>query len=389
MNILVVHNYYKIRAGEDTVFNNEVKLLREHGHNVITYTRDNCELDSLPIIKKCLLPFTTLFSIKTYAEIRKIIKDNRIDIIHVHNNICLISPSVFYAGFNMKVPVIQTIHHFRMNCPAATLFRDGHICEECIERNEFHGVKYKCYKNSYSNTFAVALMNELHKIIGTYRKMNFICLTDFNKDKLLEINKRKKYISPSKVYIKPNFSPFSYRYLSYEKRKKQIIYAGRLYSTKGIQILFESWKRISQYDLVVFGTGPVEDWCKDFIKKNNISNIQMMGVVKNIDLMEHIAESKALILPTQWYEGFPMVLVESFSCGTPVLGSQLGNVGSIIKEGINGFHFDQNSVDSIVEAVNKLHDICESTKKTSEELYSLEANYKMLIDIYDSCIKNN
>lgn len=290
----------------------------------------------------------------------------------------------------MKIPVVQTIHHFRMNCPAATLFREGHICEECIKKNEFHGVKYKCYKNSYLNTFAVAFMNELHKIIGTYRKANFICLTNFNRDKLLAINKgAKEYIVPKSVYVKPNYSPFNYPFLSYEKRKNQIIYAGRLYPTKGIQILFESWKKIHKYDLVVFGTGPDEDWCKDFIKKNNISNIRMMGVVNNIDLMEQIAESKALILPTQWYEGFPMVLVESFSCGTPVLGSQLGNVGSIIKEGINGFHFDQCSVDSIVEAVNKLHDICESTKKTSVELYSSEANYKMLMDIYVSCIKNN
>ena len=390
MNILVVHNYYKIRAGEESVFENEVKLLREHGNTVITYTRDNRELDEFSKVKKLGLPFTTMFSIKTYRDVRRIIKENAIDIVHVHNNICLISPSVFSAAYSIGVPVVQTIHHFRMNCPGAALYREGHICEECIEKNEFHGVKYRCYKNSLSNTLAVAAMNEIHKRLGTYRKVNFICLTDFNRDKLLEINKRGRvYIDPKSVYVKPNFSSFNFPYKSYSERKNQIIYAGRLYPTKGIKQLFEAWKKVSDYDLVVFGTGPEEEWCKKNIAENSISNIHMMGVIENKDLAEHIAESKALILPTQWYEGFPMVLVESFACGTPVLGSQIGNVGSIIQEGINGFHFDQSSVDSIVDVVMKLRDISETTKRSSEDLYSPEANYKILMDIYEKCMEKD
>lgn len=383
MNILIVHNYYKIRAGEETVLNNEIALLKQHGNNVISYTRDNRELDNYSKLRKITLPFVTLFSIRTYIDVKRLIKKHNIDIVHVHNNICLVSPSVFYAAFHMNVPVVQTIHHFRMNCPGASLFRDGHICEECIEKSEFHGVKYRCYKNSLSNTLAVALMNELHKKLGTYRKVNFICLTEFNKKKLLEINKKKnQYIDEKRVYVKPNFSSFAYPFVPYEKRKNEIIYAGRLYPTKGIKILFKAWKSIGNYNLVVFGTGPEEEWCKKYIKNNGISNIKMMGVVNNTELPPYIAGSKALILPTQWYEGFPMVLVESFACGTPVLGSKIGNVGSIIQEGVNGFHFDQRSAASIVDAVGRLCDICETTIKTSEVLYSPEANYKMLMEIY-------
>lgn len=383
MNILVVHNYYKIRAGEETVFENEVRLLRGHGHNVIIYTRDNRELDNMPKIKKLFLPLTTVFSLRTYKDIKRIIKKEKIDIVHVHNYLCLISPSVYYAAFNKNVPVVQTVHHFRLNCPATTLYREGKICRECVRANLFRAVKYKCYKNSFSNTLAVAFMVEFHKRIGTYKKVNFICLTDFNKKQLVSMNKiADQYINEKMVFIKPNFSPFSHEIIPYRKRKNQIIYAGRLYPTKGIKLLFEAWLQIDGYELIVCGTGPEEEWCKEFIVKNRIKNIKMMGVIKNTALAEYIAESKALILPTQWYEGFPMVLVESFACGTPVLGSDIGNVNDIIIEGVNGLHFKYNSVKDLVRAVNELYDMVETTKESSDKFYSQESNYGLLMDIY-------
>ena len=130
-NILMVHNYYQIGGGEHTVFEQEAELLRRHGHPVTAYTRHNDELKGSSV-KKALLPFQTLFSLKTYREVRRLIRRERIDVVHCHNTFPLISPSVYYAARREGVPVVQAIHNFRLICANALLFRDGHVCEECL-----------------------------------------------------------------------------------------------------------------------------------------------------------------------------------------------------------------------------------------------------------------
>ena len=386
MNILVIHNYYKIHAGEESVFHNEVKLLKEHGHNVYVYTRDNKELDNMGKMGKLKMPFTTLFSLKSYRDVCEILKKNKIDIVHVHNYLSLVSPSVYYAARKYNVPVVQTIHHYRLNCPATTFYREGKICDLCVN-NLFKALPHKCYRNSLSSTLGVAAMVEFHKLIGTYGKINYICLTEFNKDQLLRMNTNSQtYIKPSQVYVKPNYSNFQHEVIPFEKRKNQVLYAGRLYSPKGIEYLLKAWKYVDRYELLVFGAGPLREWCDKFIKDNEITNIKMMGTIPNNELADYVAESKAQILPTQWFEGFPMVLVEAFACGTPVLGSDIGNVNDIIKEGINGLHFKHDDPKDIARAVNSIFDMVDSTKKVSDDLYSPEANYQELIKIYQDCI---
>lgn len=387
MRILIAHNYYKIPGGEDTVVANEKKLLEANGHEVYIYQRSNCEMDFYSVIQKLLLPVNTVFSYKSYKDVIKILDEKKIDILHVHNTVCVISPSIYYAAQKRKVPVVQTIHNYRLLCPSATFLRNGIICDECVQKGLFHACKYSCYRGSKLQTFALAFTEALHKTIGTYKRINYICLTEFNKQQLLRINTKKKYIEPNKVHIKPNFVINRREIIPYSKRKNQIIYLGRIEESKGIKVLFEAWKNISQYELVVCGIGPLDDWCHSFITENDINNIRMLGFVPNETAVEMIAESKATILPTQCYEGFPMVLVESFSCGTPVIGSKIGNVGSIIQEGINGVRIVQTDVQSIIDAVNGLQDLCTSTYEIGKELYSPETNYKKLITIYKEALR--
>ena len=156
--ILVVHNYYKIPGGEDTVVQNEMKMLEDAGHYVMLYARHNSELEQMSKIGKLCLPLTTIFSVRTYRDIKKIIRENKIDVVHVHNTLNLISPAVYYAALRCKVPVIQTIHNFRLLCPAATCYRDGKICEDCIEKNLGCAVKHSCYRNSKIETLACVMV---------------------------------------------------------------------------------------------------------------------------------------------------------------------------------------------------------------------------------------
>lgn len=206
-HILMVHNYYQISGGEDTVVSNEKRMLEEHGHEVTLYTRDNSEINKLSKIEKLCLSFTTVFNIRTYREVKRLIKKEHIDIVHVHNTLNLISPSVYYAALSCKVPVVQTVHNFRLLCPGATFYRDGHICEDCVEKGLWCAVKHRCYRESRLQTIACVINTKVHRMTGVYRKINYICLTEFNKEKLLLLNSRgKRIINPKKVFVKPNFT---------------------------------------------------------------------------------------------------------------------------------------------------------------------------------------
>lgn len=382
--ILIVHNYYQIPGGEDTVVHNEKLLLESNGHEVILYTRDNDEIKEMSLVCKMILPFSSLFSLRTYKEISSIINDNNIDIIHVHNTLNLISPSVYYAALKLKKPVVQTIHNFRFLCPGATFYRNNHICEECVERGLYHSLKYRCYRNSFFQTLLVVTNHKIHRLLNVYRNINFICLTEFNKYKFLQLNKKKKVIDENRVYIKPNFVANHQSIIPLNERKNQFVYAGRIDNIKGIKLLFEAWVTIKDFNLIVCGTGPEEEWCRNFIKNKGVDNIIMMGFVLNSQVLQIISESKALVLPTQWFEGFPMIIAESISLGTPVIGSDLGNVGNIIKEGVNGVKFKSDSIDDLRRCIYLLGNSDSSIRPIINGLFLPQNNYMQLYKIYEN-----
>lgn len=386
--ILIVHNYYQVPGGEDMVVKNEKKMLQDNGHEVTLYTRNNFELRGFSIFQKLCLPFTIVFSLRTYKEIKKIIREKKIDIVHVHNTLSLISPSVYYAALACKVPVVQTIHNFRLLCPGATFYRTeaydfGHICEDCISKGLKCALKHKCYRDSMMDTLGSVINLKIHRFLGTYRKLNYICLTEFNKKKLLELNiKGKKRVDEKKIFVKSNFVNVDRTVIPFHRRKNQFIFVGRLDKLKGINLLLEAWREIHSYELIICGTGPEEEWCRNYIEDNRMFNVKMMGLISNDEAMNMIAESKALILPTQWYEGFPMTIVESMACGTPVIGSDIGNVGNLIKDGVNGLKFKFDSVNSVREAVMGIFDMCHESRTYYEKYYTEIDNYQTLLYIY-------
>ena len=389
LKILQVHNYYQIPGGEDTVVANEKKLLEDNGHTVIQYSRNNSELKQFSKLQKLLLPFTTIFNPKTYREVKEIIQEQHVDVVHVHNTLNLISPAVYYAALSCKVPVVQTIHNFRLLCPGATFYRDGHICEDCVQKGLLCAVKHGCYRGSKVQTLICVVSTWIHRMIGVYGKLNYICLTEFNKEKLLSL----KQIKPEKVFIKPNFVPESSEItIPMQERENQFIFAGRIDKLKGVDILLETWKLMGKEapKLLICGTGPMEDWCKNYIQKNNITNVEMLGFVPNKEAKKLIANSKALVLPTRWYEGFPMTIVEAYSAGTPVVCTDIGNTGSVVKCSITGVKFRDGSLESLKEAISDLKscpDIYRTTLNEFEENYSEASNYICLDAIYRKVLR--
>lgn len=383
-NILIVHNYYRIPGGEDTVVANEKKMLEDRGHKVVLYNRNNSELKEMSKLQKLMLPFTIVFNPRTYRDIKRLIKTEQIEIVHVHNTLNLISPAVYYAARAVKVPVLQIVHNFRLLCPGATFYRDGHICEDCVSKGLMCAVKHSCYRGSKFQTLACVINTKIHRITGIYGKINYICLTEFNKEKLLQL----KQIKEDRVFVKPNFTEATAeRIVPYEERGDHFIFAGRLDKLKGIDILFEAWKRMGSAveKLIVCGTGPMDEWCRRFLKDNPNCNIEMRGLVPNKEARKLIANSRALILPTQWYEGFPMTIVEAFSVGTPVICSDLGNAGNLVEEGITGVKFRPESAEGLVQAVKQIREyknIYSTTFRQYENCYTESINYKDLLKVY-------
>lgn len=380
--ILLIHNYYQIPGGEDTVVANEKRLLEEHGHQVVLYTRHNSELKEFSKVQKLLLPFSTIFNMRTYREVKDVIEKENIDVLHVHNTLNLVSPSVYYAGFHKKIPVVQTVHNFRLLCPGATFYREGKVCEDCVKKGMLCAVKHNCYRGSKVQTLACVVSTQLHRLIGTYKKLNYICLTEFNKEKLLQL----KLIRKEKVFVKPNFV-FGHKVKPESKRNPyQFVYVGRLEEIKGISVLMEAWKMLGKEapELILCGTGPLEAWCREYVKKNQMRNVHLKGFVPNEEVQEIIAQSAALILPTQVYEGFPMTIVEAYGKGTPVIASDLGNAGNLVISGITGKRFSYQSAEALADAVRNF-EIYDSAqiREIYQEKYSAEKNYEELQRIYE------
>lgn len=389
VKVLQVHNYYKVAGGEDIVVANEKRLLEQYGHEVILYARSNQEIDSFPLLKKLMLPLTSLFSLRTYKEVKHLICHERIDIVHVHNTLSLISPSVYYAAFACGVPVVQTMHNFRFLCPAATFIRNGKICEDCVKYGLGCAVRHNCYRGSKAQTFVSVAILKLHRMLGTYRRLFYICLTDFNKGKLLMLNQRGNDIVKEKqVFVKSNFV---WRPETQEKEKKaQYIYIGRLDILKGIRVLLEAWKEIPDKKLLICGSGPEKEWIEQYIQKNQMNQVQIMGQLPHEEVLQLLAESQGMVMPTLCYEGQPMVIMESYAAGTPVIASALGNVVNIVIPGITGWHFTPGDAKSLKEAVKKL----ENTEKWDietvyEKYYAPESNYEKLKQIYDCALNSS
>lgn len=379
--VLMVHNFYQIGGGEHTVFKNEVDLLRQHGHEVIEYTRNNNELKQNKL-KLVLLPFTTIWSWKTYNDIRRIIRDNHIDIVHCHNTFPLISPSVYYAARSMKVPVIQTVHNFRLLCPNGSFFCDGKICEKCNETGSFRSaVQNNCYRNSKIQTLVLVAMLKFHRWIGTYQKISHIFLTKFNREKfskLIDVNSEQ-------VFIKPNFVKESNCFVN-TVAKKTFVYAGRLEVNKGILSLIEMWKTLPEdFALHIFGGGTMEEHIKKEIKSNK--NISFFGFKPQKEVFEDYRNAVAAIIPSEGYETFGMGIPECFSMKLPVICTDIGNPGEMVKESKGGLVYPIGDLSKFQAVVKEMIEMRQVYSENAYQYYlnnlTDEKNYKELVEIYD------
>ncbi len=378
MKILFAHNYYQLKGGEDSVLANEMRLLEENGHKTITYFRHNKEIEQYSALKKAGLLFNTTYSAESYHEVSALIKKERPDICHVHNFLPLITPSIYDACRDNNIPVIQTLHNFRLICTNGLFLRDGKICEDCLGKSAYGSVLKKCYRDSSLQTFAVARMIEQHKSKNTWNSKvsKFICLNEFSKSKFIEAG-----LSEKKLIVKPNFVEqpiFDERY----NKKPFFLFVGRVDSTKGIELL----NRVavsSPIPIKIIGEGDLVPLIADN------PNIEYLGKRPNEETQQYIQKAEALLFPSILYEGMPMTILEAFANQTLVIASNLGAMQAMIKHKQNGLLFEPNNDKELTQLLNFAYPNTNETDSIVKvayndflHLYSREANYKQLIAIY-------
>lgn len=380
--ILLVHNFYQTGGGEHTVFENEKQLLLENGHEVYTYTRSNEELKKAKW-KLLMLPLTAIWSVRTFFQVRRILRERDIHIVHCHNTFPLISPSVYSAARSRKIPVLQTIHNFRFLCPNGLFYCHGKICEQCRQQQSFApAVRQRCYRNSALQTAVAAAMLCIHRYLGTYRKISCIFLTEFAKNKfegLIDIH-------GDNVFVKPNFVYGSGAAAQRGQVRPKFVYAGRLDENKGIGFLLKVWPELpEEYELHLYGDGPCRTDCEAAAAAHR--NIRFLGFRPRQEIFEDLADAAALVFPSVWYETFGMAWAESFALGCPVLSTDVGNHGEVVRTSRGGVVYERNSRDSFCAAAEEIvrHNArySENALGYYQEHLTPARNYEKLSEIYE------
>lgn len=379
MKILIIHNYYKNRGGEDTVFENESKALKEKGYEVIRYIRHNDELQDYSALKKLFFPLLIIKNNKAIKDLKKIIKNNDIDIAHVHNVFPLISPYVYHLLRKHNIKIVQTLHNYRFLCPNGVFYTKKKNCQLCMNGNFFHCIINKCYKNSYIYSFLYAYVIKMYQKIFKNEIDMLIPLTKFSKNIFLKAgyNKEKLSIKDNAYYNKEIKRAPSQGYF---------LFLGRLSPEKGIEFLLESFKKMPQYKLVVAGIGKKLDKLK---KQYDMPNIEFKGFIDGAKKVDLIIHAEALLVPSVWYENYPITIIEAFCYGIPVIGSRIGGIPYIISDSQNGLLFEKNNFNSLANQLKLLYKnktlrdtLGDNARKVFLERMEINANIKRLEEIY-------
>lgn len=380
LKILFAHNAYQHRGGEDSVVDSEIALLRSHGHAVETYFRSN---DDIATMSAASVAIQTLWSSRTAKELSRLIESFRPDVIHVHNTLPLISPAIYWAANRAGVPVIQTLHNFRLMCLSALYLREGRVCEDCSGHLPWRGVVRKCYRDSGAASAVLAGMLALHRGLGTYRNKvsRYIALNDFCRNKFIEGGLPAELIA-----VKPNFVDAP---RPLDIPRNGILFVGRLSLEKGIESLAKAASLLSDAQLRVAGDGPQSAML------DGVKGITKLGRLSSDAVLSEMQKSVALVVPSVWYETFGMVVIEAYASGTPVIVSRIGALAEIVVEGETGLLFEagnaQDLADKCAWALAHPLQMAEMGRKARakyEAEFTAKQNYAQLIEIYHEVIRD-
>jgi glycosyltransferase involved in cell wall biosynthesis len=388
LRVLVVHNRYRSGqpSGENKIVDEEITLLRDAGNEVAFFMRESDEIAGFSALAKAALPARSIWSPSDRRYLRKMLSSELPDVVHVHNTFPLISPSILEACRDAGVPVVATLHNFRLVCANGLLFREGKPCELCVGRGSWPGVLHACYRGSRLATLPVAVSIQAHRSLGTWSRgvARFIALSRFARDRLVAGG-----LPPERLVVKPNFVPDP------GDRRAQagvdFLYLGRLSEEKGADLLADAWHP-SLGGLLVVGDGPSRrDLERRFERLGD--SVVVCGRLPHEESMRRLLQARALVVPSRSYEGVPLVVLEAYARAVPIIAPNHGGFPEIVEDGRSGLLFQPGDPASLVHAVQSLKDpavskrMGERARSIYEERFTAERNLERLMAIYTEVVR--
>lgn len=391
MKIMLVHNFYQNFGGEDLAALADKSLLENHGQQVFFYTRDNKEISAYSLRERFALPVNTIYSWRTRKEVCDIVQQFRPDVAYIQNFFPLISPSVYHTLHRLRVPVVQVVHDFRFMCPNGLFYTEGSICERCKTGNYLNAVYHRCYRDSYSASIVASSVIGFGRFSGMLERISaFVCLTEFSRMKLIEAG-----VPEEKIFIKPHCIDIS------EIRPKSgdgdhILFLGRLAPEKGIWTLIRACSELGEVPLKIVGTGPLEHDLRRYVREKRLRNVEIVGFKSGSEKWDLLLNSLFVVVPSEWYETFCLVVMEAYAAGKPVIGSNLGSLPFVIENGKSGILFTAGDSTDLREKITHLLEHPSERSRMGEygrrvvgSKYDPESVYRSLIGIFSHVISSN
>ncbi|MEA2827772.1 MAG: hypothetical protein QOG43_2211 [Actinomycetota bacterium] len=393
MRVLLVHNRYRSTSpgGEDRVVDQEADALAHDGHQVERFERFNDEIDGLTATRKALLPFQVLWSDDARRSLVGALRTFKPDVVHVHNTFPLLSPSVLYASRAEGVPVVATVHHYRLVCASGTLFRDGSVCHDCVGKLPLPAVRHGCYHDSVLATVPLAAARVVHARAWRTMVSAYLFLSRAQRDILAQDG-----LPPERLFVKPNFVLPMPRA---DGPGDVVVYAGRLAVVKGVDLLMDAWDRFraehgaGPLRLAVAGAGPLQERVVAWSKGRD--DVDWMGMLSRADCADLVAGARAVLVPSRWEETFGLTVVEGMAAGVPSVAPAHASFPDLITDGVDGVLFEPGDTAALARVLADVETHPERYRamgqvalRTYEERFTPARNVDQLRQIYQFAIDN-
>lgn len=386
MKILITHNDYGRNSGEEAAVDSMGTMMKAHGHQIYFY-RPSTAPHQQGLTSKINMFLAGLYSWQGIREIKKTLKREHPDVINIHNLYPFISPAALFTCKSAGIPVVMTVHNYRLMCPTGLFLRDGRPCEHCLRhRNEWGCIRFNCEKNGFKS-IAYALRGYVARKTGAYQQNvdHYVCLTAFQKIKLIEagFDAEKISVIPNSAPPLQPFPPILGDYIAY---------AGRLSSEKGWDMLLSIARRHPELPVKVAG----------FLQDPGLldlvpPNVHFSGYLDQPALQDFYRNARFLVMPSRCYEGFPLVALEAMSMGKPVIAPDHGGFSEIIGKGPHavGRLFPPGNVADLEAAILKcwndedlVRELSRRCIEKAKTTYSAEAIYRQWHQLFLDLLNN-
>src|ERR1700761_1980611 len=388
MRVLIAHNRYRSAApsGENRVVDQEGEALATLGHEVILFSRSSDEIGQWPVAKKASLPVTTIWSRETYRDLKTTLQERRPDVVHVHNTFPLLSAAVLYACRDARIPVVATLHNYKLECASGTFFRDGAVCHDCAHGLPIPAVVHGCYRESRAATVPVALAIGLHRQAWRSLVSAYVFVSASQRDLLQGVG-----LPPGRVFVRHNLIP--HRSRPQTPPTPTVVFAGRLDEAKGVRLLMAGWDcylknpREPGLKLVIAGGGPLGD--EMAVWASTRPSVEMHGTVSSDRGAELIARARAVLLPSAWQETFGLVAIEAMAAGVPPIATSHGSFTELITPDVDGVLFSPGDPTALALAIaaietdpERYEGYGDQARKTYEQRFDPQRSVEDLLEIY-------